>query len=322
MNLPLIGNITVNPFLVFVFVSFLVFLFTFWFLQRKEGSKDAVTFDVAAWGLFMGVLLSRLIGFFFNLTSYSDLFWSFNFLRDDLGNIDLFGSLPWAVFRIWDGNIYLPIIGFGLIIGVWLHARSRTDTTSIRKTIDNSVIALVISQIILVFGAFITDFYLGASKVGLISIIHTSDGLERIPIHVFEIIAMIVILVIGFRVKDKKKGLATGVYLSVFGATQFVLRYFTEGYDPIFLSLDFGHLIALLMILLSLIFALSALQEEKEGELKRIYLSDSKDGNRSIENEDRKKYSVSYSGSNGVKVKNSVIERLKASTRKIRRGVS
>jgi prolipoprotein diacylglyceryltransferase len=254
-------GITFKTIAVFSVLSLIVYLFAYWTMQRKQ-ARDEDTFDVAILGVLVALIICRIVGFFVNLNSYSSSFLSLNPFYDINGNFDLFGNIPWAFLRVWDGNLYFPIFGFAVIIGIWLVSKPRKNFIKARIAIDNAAIAIIFGQIVMDVGLFLAGKLNGMEYSGLLSYVSKGETVSRFPLYLVEIAVLILILFIVSRAKAAAKhGLTTAYYLLIYGIGLFGMRFISAGYKATFMSFDYGHVIAVVVILFSLLFFLRS----KEG---------------------------------------------------------
>ncbi len=256
-----IYGVTFKTMFVFFFASLIVFLFVFWVFQKKM-ARDEDSFDVAFIGMVIAVFIGRTVGFFTSLGSYSAHYVSINPFYDINGKFDLFSTIPWAFLKIWDGNFYFPIFGFALLVGIWLVSKARRNFVRARIAIDNAAIAIIFGQIIMDIGLFLTGKLNGIAYSGILSYKLPGEDINRFPLYIADIALLAFILFIIFRTKASLKyGLTTAYYLLIYGVGLFLLRFLTAGYQSMFLGFDYGHIIAAVVVLFSLLFFLRSKED-------------------------------------------------------------
>ncbi|MBN1915570.1 prolipoprotein diacylglyceryl transferase [Candidatus Dojkabacteria bacterium] len=279
-------NFEVSTLLGFSVISIIVFLGILWFLRFRDIEKldrirDEDSFDIGLSGVFAGLLTIRIVGFTLSIAHY---------------NIENIFDLVLGFLKFWDGNLYYPMLPFGVILGCWFSVLSKKRIKDTRGILDKVVMAIIPAHILLVTGLFLSSAYYGCVYDGIFSLTYTEDKAGRFPVQLIEIIGLAMVSIIALsRSMREKKGVVSGLYLLIWGLMQSLLRFMTEGYISENGMIDFGHILAILVVLSSFtLFPVKKIDREQKEiqEKRRIFRQRGEDSGKDVR--ERGGYNVSY----------------------------
>ena len=289
-----IGGVTIPTILLFAIASLAVVTLIFWYLRHRRGESQGNnedTFDIVFFGVILGLLTARLVGFIGAFGDYSSIGWSIDPLRDVTGDFAPLDALPWVFLKVWDGNLNYQVIGFGSLLGAWLIASNKRRIEDLRMVLDKYIVAAVVGQVVLIIGTFLTGVYFGKEYDGPFALDYA--GGKRFPVQLFELITLAAIFVaMNMAEVRNKKGRKVGVYLLLSGVSQFILGFMFPGGDANSLVFGTAQIVGIVMVLLSLVFFGESKKKKDQDKLeipvKRVESLDA------VQGKERPGYSVSY----------------------------
>jgi len=215
---------------VLLFVT--TFVVSFWFLLRKS-LKSSVLFDIAFMLIASGFITSRLLSVIVNLQDYLDFGFSIFPFNEFDGSIHLLAKLPWSIFAFWDGNFEFIGLLLGICIGLLIIYTNSNQKQAIFPLFDKTLLSYAISSMLLLIGIFFVKAIPGINTTSGLRVVY-SDGIERFPLQIFQILFLALFLIIIFVItKNKKKiaGLITYFFLVGFSISEIILRSQSEQFS-------------------------------------------------------------------------------------------
>lgn len=243
----------------FSFIGFIIFCLIFLFSVYKifKDDLDSYTrFDLGFKTLFGILIVSRVLAVINNLGLYeSD--WS-------------------SVFNLLDGKFLYSGLVLGIIVIVVFFNAKINKKLGYLYTLDRLLISYIFSIIFLILGMALDGRIMGIVNYGGFGL-NYADGLTRFPVAFIQIAYNIFCLIpfmLLARLKEKR-GLVSGIYLIVFSAIEFILRYFSANYEPAFFNLfDLYQIISLIIIVICIFFIISLNKTTKKESLNSNAKSD------------------------------------------------
>lgn len=178
-------------------------LFVYNTSEKRGVSKDAV-FDIAFWGLLVGLVCARIYYVLFDIESLDGNFWN--------------------IFKIWNGGIAI----YGALIGAVMTALVYSIRHKLKplKVFDVFVPGLLIGQIVGRWGNFVNaEVYGKATSLPWRMTINGGGGVH--PLFLYESLWNVLGLVLVLIFRDKKK--ADGQVFFFYSLWYGVGRFFLEG---------------------------------------------------------------------------------------------
>ncbi len=226
----------------FSYLGFFLFLFVFIFSVYKIFKNEldpSSRFDLGFKTLFGSLLVARILAVLNNLGHYSSN-WS-------------------EVFNVFDGKFLYSGLVLGIIILVIFFNSKLNKRLGYLFILDRLLISYIIAVIWLILGMVLDGHILGVVNYGSFSFTY-SDGLTRFPVGLLQIaynVFAFILFIFLVRLKEKR-GLISSIYLVLFASIEFVLRYFSANYEPIFFNLlDLYQIISLIIIVMSIFMIMS-----------------------------------------------------------------
>lgn len=286
MVLPIsltIGSFAISLVLIGVLLFVAIFLFCYWF-QSKEKSSTLGFFDAAFLVLISGFIFSRIIGILDSLQVY-------------------LAELP-LLFAFGDKQFAYTGVFLGLIMGVIIIFNLTAKEKDFHVFIEKVVISYVFAIIPLIILSFLDGEMLGVKIQNGFSIAY-SDGTMRMPINIFRVAYNLLFILVWALMgrKATQKGLFGYMYLILFGAVEFALRFFSEGFSPlIFNNFDFQQFASLISAITGIILLMNyynirifKLAPKKEEEQLLIRKKFDFDYNRNASRTTKDRFTMSYS---------------------------
>lgn len=226
----------------FSFVGFFIFCLIFLFSVYKIFKNDLdpyTRFDLGFKTLLGMLVVSRVLAVINNLGLYeSD--WS-------------------QIFNLLDGKFLYSGLVLGIITIVVFFNGKINRKIGYLYTLDRLLISFIYSIVFLILGMALDGRIMGIVNYGGFGFSY-ADGLTRFPVVLIQIaynIFCMVLFVLLVKLKEKR-GLISAIYLITFSAIEFILRYFSANYEPVFFNLfDLYQIVSLIIIVVSIFFIIS-----------------------------------------------------------------
>lgn len=172
-----------------------------------------------------------------------------------INNPNLYLNDPGSIFKLDDGKFFYPGMIFGLVLNVFFLSPIIAKKLGYLNLLDIGVKAYAYSVLWLLLGYFLSARIIGITYEGTFTIQYL-DGIPRFPYAPIQIIynlAAILILTIWHR-KGVKGGVISAVYIMLFTAVEFILRFFANGFEPVIIGMiDLYQFIYLILLIFSIL---------------------------------------------------------------------
>lgn len=247
----------------FGLISVVLFVIIFVSSIYQNLIKRVETFEIFDFGfktILIMVLIARLLAVINNP----------NYYLADLSQI----------FNLQDGKFFYPGLILGLILSVFFMSSSLVKQVGYMKLLDISIRAYAYSAVWLLLGFFLSARSLGVQFEGAIGVKYLDGGL-RFPSSLIQAIYTlvgIIILTVWPNIKTKS-GITAAIFVMLYSALEFILRFFSNGYDPVILGFidlyQFFYLIfltfsILIFIRINQILKLDAQEQFMENDLTSV----------------------------------------------------
>lgn len=182
-------------------VLILVASYCLWVYIASVMKFKFIAFDFLFGSLILYPLLARAIGFFSHISFYVNQGFSiFPFIQNAQGDTKLSSSLPWAFFKIWDGNLYIFSLIFVLLITqqILKKAHPKIKLRNEAMFIANLNIFSAIFYLLVSFYSIFNDFGSLEFNVDLLS-----DEQKALIIIVLGYVLLMLLLKVLLRKREK-----------------------------------------------------------------------------------------------------------------------
>lgn len=247
----------------FGLISVVLFVIIFVSSIYQSLIKRVETFEIFDFG-FKTILIMVLIARLFAVINNP------NFYLTDLSQI----------LNFQDGKFFYPGLILGLILSVFFMSSSLAKKVGYMKLLDIAIRAYAYSAVWLLLGFFLSARSLGVQFEGAIGVKYLDGGL-RFPSSLIQAIYTlvgIIILTVWPNIKTKS-GITAAIFVMLYSALEFILRFFSNGYDPVILGFidlyQFFYLIfltfsILIFIRINQILKLDAQEQFMENDLTSV----------------------------------------------------
>ena len=222
----------------FGLISVVLFVIIFVSSIYQSLIKRVETFEIFDFG-FKTILIMVLIARLFAVINNP------NFYLTDLSQI----------LNFQDGKFFYPGLILGLILSVFFMSSSLAKKVGYMKLLDIAIRAYAYSAVWLLLGFFLSARSLGVQFEGAIGVKYLDGGL-RFPSSLIQAIYTlvgIIILTVWPNIKTKS-GITAAIFVMLYSALEFILRFFSNGYDPIILGfIDLYQLFYLIFLTFSIL---------------------------------------------------------------------
>ncbi|HOY46096.1 MAG TPA: prolipoprotein diacylglyceryl transferase [Candidatus Dojkabacteria bacterium] len=247
----------------FGLISVVLFVIIFVSSIYQSLIKRVETFEIFDFGfktILIMVLIARLLAVINNP----------NYYLADLSQI----------LNFQDGKFFYPGLILGLILSVFFMSSSLAKKVGYMKLLDIAIRAYAYSAVWLLLGFFLSARSLGVQFEGAIGVKYLDGGL-RFPSSLIQAIYTlvgIIILTVWPNIKTKS-GITAAIFVMLYSALEFILRFFSNGYDPVILGFidlyQFFYLIfltfsILIFIRINQILKLDAQEQFMENDLTSV----------------------------------------------------
>ncbi len=247
----------------FGLISVVLFVIIFVSSIYQSLIKRVETFEIFDFGfktILIMVLIARLLAVINNP----------NYYLADLSQI----------LNFQDGKFFYPGLILGLILSVFFMSSSLAKKVGYMKLLDIAIRAYAYSVVWLLLGFFLSARSLGVQFEGAIGVRYLDGGL-RFPSSLIQAIYTlvgIIILTVWPNIKTKS-GITAAIFVMLYSALEFILRFFSNGYDPVILGFidlyQFFYLIfltfsILIFIRINQILKLDAQEQFMENDLTSV----------------------------------------------------
>lgn len=225
-----------------------------WHFARKEGYTTEFVLGGALWAIPMGIIVSRLVHV---IDKYSYYF-----------------SNPREIFGFEGLTIFGAILG-GLL-GAWIHCRIRK--TSFARLADVAAPGIIVAQAIGRVGCIINGCCCGMETTSPFNFVYTHPASDAIscaplgtalhPTQLYELLGDLVIfglLFFVFRGRLRPSGAQLAVYLFLYSALTFTVRFWRGDTEPFAGFLQEGQLISLVIMVISFVWLVWRARWQKRG---------------------------------------------------------
>ncbi len=256
-------ELTVPIYLVFLFLSSFVIGLVLWRNRKVLVFRYERIFDfILLYNLF-SILIARFVFVFENISIFKNISWSiYPYYFDPGAERVWFKQMPWILLKFWSGDInYSAILLGGLIFALIYFFIKKIP----KKMLYYLIQALCMSQIIQLFGFFISSVYKGKVTDLPIGIVYPQGSEYRLPLQFIEVVFICFLIYLFNLLKKKKKESGIlGVYLFAFGWLQIIVDYLKDGMYTQKSDINILQLIYILFVFIGIVIAIFAYQGDNE----------------------------------------------------------
>ncbi len=241
ITIPLVLKIqgyNISLVLLGILIFVILFLFTFWILTEKRG-KSIDSFDISWISLFFGFIISRIFAVF--------------------NNFEFYFQGGGSIINIFDKNFLYVGLFAGILFASFLIFKKTNKEKDLYKYLEKVVISYIVAVIPLLILVLLAGKMQGLIVSGNLALTY-EDGVTRMPLNIFRVSYNFLFLLIWSVVgrQAKSKGSWGLIYLLIFGGIEFILRFFSNGYNQKILGLiDLSQLGFLIIALIGVLLLLS-----------------------------------------------------------------
>jgi hypothetical protein len=264
-----LGNLSINPLWIGIFVFFLVFIYSVWHLQKGK-TKESKIFDIAFFSIIFAGIFNRIIVVIANYDEYLIQGWNVLPFREYfdpvLGNqIHWLTGLPWSAVVIVPGKSAFIAIFFGILIGLLVFFMNSKKFKKIYEVLDDVAISYALAALPLLIAMHYAGAYVGKEAAGFMSF-QFADGVGRYSLQLLQVMYfvgfLVLVYILKYRRHVERTGLFSAIFLLLHGLAELLIRYLSAGYEPTILNtFDYYQLLCLILVLLGLFLIFSIWQE-------------------------------------------------------------
>ena len=225
-----------------------------WHFARKEGYTTEFVLGGALWAIPMGIIVSRLVHV--------------------LDKYDYYFSNPREILGFEGLTIFGAILG-GLL-GAWIHCR--ISKASFARLADLAAPGIIVAQAIGRIGCILNGCCCGEPTSSPFSFIYTHPASHAVgcaplgtalhPTQLYELLGDLVIfglLFFVFKGRLRPSGSLLAVYLFLYSALTFTVRYWRGDTEPFAGFLQEGQLISLVIMVVSFLWLIWRARWQRKG---------------------------------------------------------
>jgi hypothetical protein len=221
-----------------VLIFILIFVFVFWNMGRARNSSSD-SFDLALFSLLFAFLMSRGLAI--------------------INNYEYYFNGAGSIINVFDKNYLYSGIFLGLLISTYILFKWGNKEKDFYAFQEKVVVSYSFAIIPLLLVALFAGKMLGLVVQGDLALDYT-NGLSRMPLNLFRITYNVLFLAIWIVIgrQTKRRGLFGLIFIMIFGGIEFMLRFFSNGYNPsVTNTMDISQLSELIAMMIGLLLLLN-----------------------------------------------------------------
>lgn len=189
-----------------------------------------------------------------------------------VNNPNLYLADPSQMLNLQDGRFFYPGLILGLILSVFFMSSSLAKKVGYMNLLDIAIKAYAYSAVWLLLGFFLSARSLGVEFEGSIGVKYL-DGTVRFPNSLIQSLYTLVSIIIlsAWPNLRQKSGITAAIFVMLYAALEFILRFFSNAYDPVILGfIDLYQFCYLVFLTFSILIFIRINQIQKldaQGEL-------------------------------------------------------
>jgi|GEM_PF-3132755 len=182
-----------------------------------------------------------------------------------INNPNFYLADPSQILNLQDGKSFYPGLILGVILSVFFMSSSLAKNVGYMNLLDLAIKAYAYSAVWLLLGFFLSARTLGVEFEGSIGVAYI-DGSVRFPSSMIQALYTIVGIVIlsAWPNIKAKSGITAAIFIMLFSTLEFILRFFSNGYDPVILGfIDLYQFFYLIFVSFSILIFIRINQIQK-----------------------------------------------------------